>query len=121
MLRLSFEGVFLPVLQSIIVIAALTFSSQRASAQVVRLTPNVSPYLNLTRSEFLRNSAFPVYQSVVRPQLERRSLLRQRAFRSRVPLNTGRAAFVLRPPVRKPLGYFTRPVGTAAKRFPGAF
>ena len=122
MSRLSFERVVFAVLKSILIIAALTLSSQRASAQVTRLTSNVSPYLNLTRSEFLRNTAFPVYQSVVRPQLESRALARQRAVRSRVPRTLNGPALVSRPPLRKPVGYGTRPVVSATlKRFRGAY
>ncbi len=87
-----------------IVAGTLMFSAQLTLAQDVRITSNVSPYLHLTRSEFRRNSFFPAYQAIVQPEVQRRALAQQQAFRARIPAqNLGRPAFVSRPPVRSPL------------------
>lgn len=46
--------------------------SGEALGHNVRMTPNLSPYLHLTRGEFQLNDSFPVYQKLVRPQLDQR-------------------------------------------------
>lgn len=38
----------------------------------VRMTSNISPYLHLTRTEFLLNDSFPTYHKLVQPELARR-------------------------------------------------
>lgn len=42
-------------------------------AHNVRMNSNLSPYLNLTRTEFQLNDSFPVYHKLIRPQLEQRN------------------------------------------------
>ena len=44
--------------------------SGEALGHNVRMTSNLSPYLHLTRIEFQLNDSFPVYQKLVRPQLD---------------------------------------------------
>ena len=49
------------------------FLAADTSAHNVRMSPSVSPYLLLTRSDLLRNRSLPVYQMYVRPHLAARS------------------------------------------------
>ena len=56
-------------------VAVGMFGIAEASAHNVRMNENLSPYLHLTRTEFMLNGGFPVYQKLTRPALvERRAL-----------------------------------------------
>ncbi len=73
------------LLRSVAVLGTVFLASSTADAQNVRITSNVSPYLHLTRTEFRSNGAFPVYQAIVQPELQRRAQLQQRTFIGRTP------------------------------------
>ena len=53
----------------VLILFAATSSTASAVGHSVIMNSNLSPYLHLTRHEFLINDAFPVYHKLVRPQL----------------------------------------------------
>ena len=55
-----------------VAISAIGLTCVDAHGHNVRMSANMSPYLHLTRTEFLLNDSFPVYQKLIRPELDQR-------------------------------------------------
>jgi hypothetical protein len=58
----------------VVALFATTSSSVFAVGHNVPITSNLSPYLHLTRNEFLLNDSFPVYHKLVRPKVDSRQV-----------------------------------------------
>lgn len=103
MLRHTVKKLGTRTLQGLVITVALHGLAGFTSAQTI-INQNISPYLHLTRNEFRRNSFFPVYQSVVRPQIQQRTATAWRPpIRSGLNRPSTTTNIAVRPPVRTPV------------------